>query len=820
MNQWTARISKLRWAVLAGWIVMASLSYFALPDLQSIVRKTEQKFLPTNADSVQATRLLQQINPSARSLSNAVIVLSREGGLRESDKSWMSDVLSHIESRKAELNITSLLSAQTQPELAERLLSKDGTTLLAIVNLPRADFQDETRTTLDKLKPILASAPAGATTALTGSAPLSQDFQQSSQHGLRRTELLTIGIVLVILLFVFRSPVTALIPVVTIGISFVISRGLIGAATSFGVPVSQFTESFLIAVLFGAGTDYCILMIQRYREELLTGGDSNERAAVSRMMKGIGKTIVFSASTVLFAFLLIGLAEFGLYRSAVGVALGMLVTVAAAMTLVPAMLLLFGKAIFWPLHHRSGNNGHKGTKIWGKLASLTAKRSLTVLLSAVIFLAPITLLFQGKRSFDDISEMNLDLASVIGFRQVEKAFSPGEVFPVTIAITSKQSMRSQTGLAALEQASSDLARVEGVGEVRSAVRPLGYQPEELTVPGQLKKPNVGSIIKSIMAKQQSLLDGIKSLALGAAPLSQGLFGIWPAIRQFEGALSGLLASQLEGLDNNSGSGTETKTENQSAEERAAAKRKQQALDYYISPDGLTTKFELILDTNPYSTDAMNAVRGITQKLGESLNATALVDPKVYATGISAKYNELRDISYRDFIHTGLLVLLGIFMVLAALLRSLLAPFYVLLSLVFNYLITMGLTEFLFVKFLGFPGLSWTVSFFIFLVIVALGVDYSIFLMARFKEEYRPGETAMAMKKAMETTGGIIGSAAVIMAGTFGALSFSGVDTLVQIGVGTLIGLLLYATLFMSLIVPAFTFLLGEANWWPFHRKSD
>jgi RND superfamily putative drug exporter len=815
MNKWMAWISKLRWMVVAVWIVMTSLSYFALPDLQSIVRKTEQKFLPMDAESNRATLLLQQINPNARSLSNAVIVLSRHGGLRETDKSWMSDILSEIESRKTDLHITSLLSEETHPELAERLLSKDGSTLLAIVNLPQADFQDDTRITLDKLKGLLQSAPAGTMASLTGGAALSQDFQQSSQHGLRRTEILTIGLVLLILLIVFRSLVTPLIPLITIGISFVVSRGLIGASTAFGVPVSQFTESFLIAVLFGAGTDYCILMIQRYREELLKGGDGNALAAMSRMMNGIGKTIFFSAGTVLFAFLLIGLAQFGLYRSAVGVAIGLLVTVAAVMSLTPALLLLFGKALFWPLP-QAGSYSHSNSRLWGNLAYLAGKRSILILLSAVIFLVPITLLFQGKRSFDDISEMDSNLASVIGIRQVESVFGPGEVFPVTVAVTSKESMRSQTGLAALEQVSSDLTRLVGVGEVRSAVRPLGYQPEELTVAGQLKKPNVASIIQSITAQQQALSEGLKSLALGAVPLSQGLIGIWPAVRQWEGGLSGFLASQRDGMKRS----TEPQaiTEEQMAAESAAAIRKQQALDYYLSPDGLTTKFELILTMNPYSTDAMNAVQDITKKLRESLNATALVDPEAYAAGVSAKYDELRDISYSDFVHTGLLMLAGIFLLLVILLRSLAAPLYVLASLGFNYLITMGLTEFLFVKVLGFPGLSWTVSFFIFLVIVALGVDYSIFLMARFKEEYRPGETAMAMKKAMGTTGGIISSAAVIMAGTFGALSLSGVDTLMQIGVGTLIGLLLYATLFMSLIVPAFTFLLGEANWWPFHRK--
>lgn len=817
MKKWATWISNLRYAILAAWIVAASLSVFLLPDLQTIVLSTEQKFLPAHAESVKATTLLQEINPSARSLSNAVLVLSREEGLLESDKQWLQLLLTRIELHKAELGISSLLSSQSQPELSERLQSKDGTTLLAIISLPEADFEDSTHQTLSKLKDMLIDAPDGTLATLTGNAPLSQDFQQTSQEGIRRTELFTIGIVLVILLLVFRSPITPIIPLLTIGMSLLVSRGLIAAAAGIGMPVSHFTESFLIVVLFGAGTDYCILMIQRYREELALAADNNRVTAMSRMMAGVGRTLIYSASTVFVAFFLMGFAHFGLYRSAVGVAIGMLVTVAASMTLAPAMLLIFGKALFWPLHKSSGI-GNTESKLWGKLTKLTSKRSGIVLIVAILFLAPLTLLFQGKRSFDDISEIHTSADSIVGFRQVESAFGSGELFPVTFAVTSKQSLRTRSGLAALEQASSELTTADGVGEVRSAVRPLGRKPEELTVPGQLDKPNAGSIIRAIMNQQQALAEGLKALALAAPSLSQGLIGVWPALRQFEAGLTQLIISQLEKLGQPSDpekASDKSQANNPATDENKA---NEQALNFYISPDGKTTKFEVILDVNPYSTAAMDKIVPLTEKLRESLNMTALASPEVFTTGVSAKYNELRAISYRDFISTGLLVLVGIAIVLILLLRSIAAPLYILLSLGFNYFITMGLTEFLFVKVLGYEGLSWTVPFFIFLIIVALGVDYSIFLMARFKEEYKSGETAPAMMKAMRTTGGVIGSAAVIMAGTFGALSTSGMDTLVQIGIGTIIGLLLYATLFMGLIVPAFSFLLKEANWWPFHRK--
>jgi RND superfamily putative drug exporter len=141
--------------------------------------------------------------------------------------------------------------------------------------------------------------------------------------------------------------------------------------------------------------------------------------------------------------------------------------------------------------------------------------------------------------------------------------------------------------------------------------------------------------------------------------------------------------------------------------------------------------------------------------------------------------------------------------------------YISISLVINYFITMGILEWVFVDWLGNPGLSWTVSFFTFIIIVALGVDYSIFLMARIKEEYTPGNIQSAVHKAMVSSGGVSMSAALIMCGTFAAFMFSGVLTLMQIGAAIVIGLALYTIVFMGFIVPATVKLLGDKNGWPF-----
>ncbi|MGZ6503165.1 MAG: MMPL family transporter, partial [Tumebacillaceae bacterium] len=246
---------------------------------------------------------------------------------------------------------------------------------------------------------------------------------------------------------------------------------------------------------------------------------------------------------------------------------------------------------------------------------------------------------------------------------------------------------------------------------------------------------------------------------------------------------------------------------------------QKAVDTYISPDGKIAKIDVVLSINPYSQEAMDSVEKIKDTLQQGLNGTVIQNPVLKATGVPAQNHELDGISHSDFMRTGLLIVVGIYIVLALMLRSVLAPLYLLASLLFSYTVTMGIVEFVFTKIFGNTGLSWTVSFFAFILLVALGVDYSIFLMARFKEEYRPGGVVAAMQKAMTSTGGVIISAAIIMGGTFGAMAFSGVNSMMQIGLSIVIGLFVYAVVVMGLIVPALAILFGEANWWPLGRSK-
>jgi RND superfamily putative drug exporter len=952
VEAWIKGLAKTKWLVLIVWLAVAVGSVFVLPDLGQIVKQTESKFLPTDAQSAQAQKLIEQMDPNRKSLSNAIVVVQRESGLTEQDQTWIKGKLAELKKDQEAIGIVSVLSAFDDPSLAQKFISKDNTTELVIVEFPKQVQQASTADSVKLMKERFTAPPSGVTIEFTGSAPIFLDYNTSTNEGLKKTEILTLVLVLGILLFVFRSPIAPFIPLLTIGMAFILTRGFVALFSKAGMPVSSFTETFLIAVLFGAGTDYCILLIHRFREELSKTTD--RVIALTRTIQTVGKTVLFSGSTVFIAFFLIGFAKFGLYQSAVGVAIGVAVTLLAAVTLTPALMLILGPSMYWPVKVKAGLH-HGDSKLWGAMSRLTAKRPLAVLLVCALLLTPFVFLFQGNRSFDDLAEIDPSISAVKGFREVEAKFSSGEVLPTTVAITSNISMRTPEGLAAIEKASQAASQTANVKEVRSAARPLGKQIVELTVPNQLEQTNKGLLelrtgvnqvsdgfkkaqtqlqsqagdvtklgqgaeeiaqklgdvqnglkqvsggiaqsqqgvqqlagvssqlkgtaasmgddlsklaqeypelannitYQTLVGKQQGLTGGLAQAENGLQPLAKGLAQIAPTVSQIANGAGQLAEGQkqvsggIQQLQNGlgefssglgEGTGALTKVSdgiNQVVEaqkgiadnsskqiagwnvpkevlEQADFKK---SLDFYMSADGKIAKLEVVFDINPYSKEAMNQIDGLKETIVTSLNGTALSKADVKLAGQTANYHELDSISQDDFYRTGGFVLIGIYIVLALLLRSLLMPLYLLLSLVFNYLITMGIVEFIFVKLLGFDGLSWTVSFFIFLIIVALGVDYSIFLMARFKEEYRPGRIIEAMGKAMTTTGGVIMSAALIMGGTFAALMFSGVDTLLELGAGISIGLAIYTTVFMGLVVPSLAVLFGEANWWPFTRKA-
>jgi RND superfamily putative drug exporter len=242
-----------------------------------------------------------------------------------------------------------------------------------------------------------------------------------------------------------------------------------------------------------------------------------------------------------------------------------------------------------------------------------------------------------------------------------------------------------------------------------------------------------------------------------------------------------------------------------------------AMENYIAPSSDAVTFDVILSIPPYTSEALDTVDTLYSVMDFSLKGTAFAEAEYHIGGATAVLSEVRDITSKDFTIVMCLVLLGIFAVLVILLRSLVAPVYLILTIIFSYITTMGISYLVFQVILGYDGLHWTVQFFSFCVLVALGVDYNIFLISRIREEYKPGDVTGSIRRALTATGGIITSCGIIMAGTFGAMMASPIKPLLEIGFTASIGLLLDTFIIRCLLVPAIAVKAGELNWWPGRR---
>jgi len=246
-----------------------------------------------------------------------------------------------------------------------------------------------------------------------------------------------------------------------------------------------------------------------------------------------------------------------------------------------------------------------------------------------------------------------------------------------------------------------------------------------------------------------------------------------------------------------------------------------AIDRYVFDDGTATQLEVVLDMDPYSPEAIDTVETVKETMDRLVIDTPFEAATIGYAGISSINSDLNTTSTNDFNRTVAIMLVTLFVVMAMLFRSMIMPLYMIGSLLLTYYTSAAITELIFVEGLGYDGISWAVPFFGFVMLIALGIDYSIFLLDRFREETISGMTVRdALVHSMTKMGTVIMTAAVILAGTFGAMIPSGVLSLVQIATIVITGLLLYGLIVLPLLIPAITVSFGDGVWWPFKSKDE
>jgi RND superfamily putative drug exporter len=795
--------------------------------------------------------MVKKYFPDRVSPSSAVLVVDAGPGKRADEgpaAQFVTETSEWLSGPQAPAAVDRVLSPVLGDELTRAgLISEDGQVSLILVRFNAIGTEPVTEDAMAQMETRIGKAPSGVQVYMTGDGPILGAYGSSSRGSVDSTTWITIVLVVIILLVIYRSPVSPFIPLITIALAYLISRGIVAILGAHALTISMYTNVFLIVVLFGAGTDYCLFLISRFREEMTDV--TTPAPAVKRTVRAVGETIASSAGTVIVGLATMTAAELGLYNtSGPSIAFGVAVALLAGLTLTPAMLAILGDRAFWPRKARH----IKEAGLWHAWAGRVVKRPVVALLVPIAVLVPLAVYGSGlDRDFDLLGDLPEDNPTRQGFDVLAAHLGPGAMQPLNVVVVDSAGLDTGPGLAEVEELTATLAALPHVTNVRSFTGSLPDM-KTLSIADQLGV-QVGAVRDGIV--QVEALPGatedpdaqLPQLQTAAAGLA-GVFGYLtqlaqsypevladPGYQQAVAALSELSKLAQDGaiappqqdqagaliqeavaqLDLLAGGLEELQVTFAARPEAIllpslyleSNEGLRDLRDSFLSTDGTAARFQVVLDVGPYTPEAISTVQTMRAALAET-GAQGFVD------GSSAVLLDLKEAASRDMTRAIVYVLSGIFVVLIILLRALVAPVYLILTIVLSYTATLGVVRLLFVDILGAAGIVWWVPMFMFVMLVALGMDYNIFLIGRVKEEVAPHGTRAGTRLALARTGGIITSAGIIMAGTFASMLSASILGLLQIGFAVAFGVLLDTFVVRTTLVPAIIVLLGRWSWWP------
>jgi RND superfamily putative drug exporter len=720
-----------RWVTVVAWLLLGAAGLLAHAHIDDVTAAGQSSFLPAGSESTRAVDALQAASAGGEDVP-AAIVFERRGGLTRADLraiGRLGDGLDRLRLTGATPTIDPFSGAPRYRRSLRAVarvangvgpVSRDGEAALLFLAI-NAEDRGAIVAGVKQIRAYLAAhRRPGLQAFVTGPAGITADLETVASEASHTLLIATVALVLLLLLLVYRAPLLSLLPLLAVGAAYLVAIGIAYLLIKAGwITVNTEGTMLLLVLIFGAGTDYSLLLVHRYREELARTGDRGDSRRslpnfategvppipLDRAVRESRPALLASGGTVIAAMLVLLVADLESTRWLGPIlAIGIAVMLAAAFTLLPALLAILGDRAFWPAvpAQAAGQGGPRRSlpktrdggdppgprpTAWDRVAILVRRHSTRIIVCVLALLAVLSL-------------GNLTHHDTLGFGQ-------GVTKPTN----------SSEGTEALERHFP-----AGLGSPLTAVVRAAEAP--------------------LVVREMQRLDSVQ-LAL-PAPLPG-----------------------------------------------AAAK----------------AVVVLVLHGNPYGSDAAAAVRDVRERLHA-------VAPGSLLGGIPVENLDVEQTNARDTKLIVPLVLIVVGLILIALLRALVAPAYLIATVLASFAATLGLATFAFTEVFGTEGLDFNLALMAFIFLVALGVDYNIFLMTRAREEARTRGTREGVLAALVHTGGVVTGAGLILAGTFATLTLLPLEELVQIGATVAAGVLLDTFLVRALLIPAITYRLGERTWWP------
>ncbi|EFL30823.1 MMPL domain-containing protein [Streptomyces viridochromogenes DSM 40736] len=682
---------RAKWLVLGLWVVVLFLTAPFAMKLTDAQDNDAASWLPGSAESTQVLELSKGFRPEQLP---AVVVYARDSGLTAQDRAQITEDAARLR----QLRDHGIRGAETRGPVYDRPADPRAAEILVPITMDEKGWK-RIAPAVDSMRDVTGDGHGGLAVHITGPGGTSADFSKAFE-GIDSTLLVSaMTVVIVMLLITYRSPTLLLVPLLAVIAALFTAQALIYFLAEYaGLTVNGQSAGILTVLVFGAGTDYALLLVARYREELRRHEDRHE--AMARALHRAGPAVLASGATVVLSMLVLLVAEMN-STSGLGpvAAIGVAVALLAMMTLFPALLVIFGRWIFWPVIPHLGSADPTGRGIWARTGRGIARRprtvwAVTALVLAVCSLGLIQLRAEGISNADAFTGKP---DSIVGQEVAERYFPAGSGSPLVIV--------------------SDQAQARQVG--RAVAGTEGVVPTSLGLPPGTRPVNDGKVL-------------------------------------FEATL-----------------------------------------------------------TDPADSEA---AKQTVERVRDAVHAVPDADARV--GGGTAGLIDMDRATTRDNVVIIPLVLAVVLLILSALLRALIAPLLLVGTVILSFTAALGLSALTFRHIFDYAGEATDFPLFVFVFLVALGIDYNIFLTTRIREEAARQGTRQGVITGLAATGAVITSAGLVLAGTFAALGTLPMVAFAEIGFAVALGVLIDTFVVRSVLVTSLFLDVGPKVWWPHRLARD
>lgn len=920
-------VRRLAVLVILVWVAITALVTLGVPSLEQVARERAVSLSVQDAPSMQARDHIGKVFEESNTDSVAMVVVEGEQPLGEAAHRYYDDLIRQFHAD--DTHVQRVQDFWGDPMTAQAVQSADGKAAYVQLNLSGNQGETLANQSVDAVRDIVAQTPApeGITAYVTGPTPLSADLAYTGDHTAVKITVATVVVISIMLLLVYRSITTVVLVMVMMGIGLAAVRGVVASLAHFGlIGLSSFAISILVALAIAAGTDYAIFLIGRYHEARQAGED--RETAYYTANRGVSHVILASGLTIAGATFCLSFTRLPIFQTmGVPCAVGMLVAVAAALTLIPAVLTVASR--FGLLEPKRTTS----TRGWRRVGTAIVRWPLPIFVASCALAMVGLLALPGYQvSYEDRPYMPQDTPANIGWAAADRHFSPAQMMPELLMIDSDHDMRNSADLLVLNKVAQDIFDVEGIALVQGVTRPEGTPLRHASLPSLVSIGTAGQqqnvqFIKDRMEEmraQADELDGtIASMERGYSLMKQltastnhmvgvshEMVGISKAIRDDLGRLNdsynrydkilfsdscilfatceaartgreaGLAASagtdrlnekldeltpdlnnvntvapqlvallppQIETLKSmqtmmlttySTMSGILGQTEQLGTNAAAmgqdfdAAKINesfylprevfdnpefQRVVRLFMSPDGHAARFIITHRGNPASKDGIARIDAIRTAAEESVKGTSLANSQIYVAGTASVLKDLQEAWNYDLLIAGIASLCIVLIIMLMITRSLVAALVIVGTVVASLGASFGLSVLVWQHIIGI-NLHWMVMLMSVIILLAVGADYNLLLVSRFKEEIGAG-IKTGMIRAIGGTGKIVTLAGLVFAFTMASMLVSDLLVVGQVGTTIALGLLFDTLIVRSFMMPSAAALLGRWFWWPMNVRS-